>query len=297
MSPALPGDRLEADVVRLLERLNLRAVEVEPIGQFHNGNRSCHRLHLDDGQSVKARMVPSADDARRIETLSGHLPAGSFARILGRCRRALLVEWIPGRPIESADHTSAFMAGCGALLATVHRVKPPGSASWRHPTAEQPARERLSQDLRRVVELGGLSQSAAAGLAADAGRYAPEDIQIGLVHWDLCQANVIVGPDGGPKVIDQDTLYVGPCDGDLARTWYRWSLPSDRFGAFLSGYRVHREATTFEAQFWYWAVTALVDSALWRLRMGSGEARVPLSMLAQAAARGVESLGNPEDWR
>jgi Ser/Thr protein kinase RdoA (MazF antagonist) len=288
---------LGSDVLKLLEQLGRRAVEVAPIGRFRNGHRSCYRLRLDDGVTVKARIAATANDACRIETLSGHLPPELFARVLARYGRALFVEWIPGRSITSGDCTSAFMERCGGLLATVHHVKPPNSPAWWHPTTHQPAEERLSRDLHKLVELGGLTEPCARGLAGAAGRYGPEDIAVGLVHWDLCAANVIAGRDGAPRVIDQDTLYIGPCAGDLARTWYRWSLTSEQFGAFLTGYRSQRDTAEFESSFWYWAVSALVDSALWRLQVGSREARVPLSMLKDAAAEGVESIGNPEEWR
>jgi hypothetical protein len=288
---------LGTDVLRLLEKLDLRAVNVSPIGRFRNGHRSCYRLRLADGVTVKARIAPTAGDACRIETLSGHLPSELFPRVLGREGRALLVEWIPGRSVTVRDCTREFMERCGALLATVHLVEPPNDPAWWHPTTEQPAGERLSRDLHRLAELGGLTSTQARRLAEAAGRHAPEEIAVGLVHWDLCAANVIAGSDGEPRVIDQDTLYIGPRDGDLARTWYRWSLTNGQLGAFLAGYRSDLDTTGFESSFWYWAVSALVDSALWRLHMTSREARVPLSMLEEAASAGLESFGNPGEWR
>jgi hypothetical protein len=224
---------LGTDVLRLLEKLDLRAVNVSPIGRFRNGHRSCYRLRLADGVTVKARIAPTAGDACRIETLSGHLPSELFPRVLAREGRALLVEWIPGRSGTARDCTREFMERCGALLATVHLVEPPNDPAWWHPTTEQPAGERLSRDLHRLAELA----------------------------------------------------------------WYRWSLTNGQLGAFLAGYRSDLDTTGFESSFWYWAVSALVDSALWRLHMTSREARVPLSMLEEAASAGLESFGNPGEWR
>ena len=73
------------------------------------------------------------------------------------------------------------------------------------------------------------------------------------------------------RSVDNEALGLGFFDHDLARSWYRWPLPSEGWRAFAGHYRAATGARTeASAPTWaFWRVLVVTGSAhLRRIRIG-----------------------------
>ena len=115
---------------------------------------------------------------------------------------------------------------------------------------------------------------------------APAEVEVGLVHGDLCLENIVIHT-GIIRIVDTEDLRIYACDHDLARTWYRWPMSDAAWSAYRDGYERERGATRFLDSFVHWAVVALVESAAFRLRAHTPAAGEPVARLRDLLARGA----------
>jgi len=281
---------LDPNLKELVERVDAQLADAVPIGNS-SPERRCFRLLFEDGRVLKGRVLESSADALRVDELLSYLTDARFPSIIGRSGRALLLEWIDGRIIAPGDLSPEFMATCGELLASVHGVSIPADLRWTHPTARPYSMKRLEQDLEGVAALGGLTREETSRLVDIAQSQVPSTVELGLVHWDFCPDNLVIGAKGAPTSIDNATLYVGPLHADLARSWYRWPLHRPQMQAFLTGYRLRGGTDGLAAHFGYWAIRAVLDSALWRLKTGTRELPEPIAAFRRLLSPDVLPFG------
>jgi Ser/Thr protein kinase RdoA (MazF antagonist) len=270
---------LGADVRALVERVG------SPLAEAHTLTRlpspvmahASFRLAFANGRVVKARRVETAAQAERMHAILDALDARHFPRVLDRQGAALLEEWIPGEPMEPPV-APALTARCGAVLGAMHRTVPPDGIGGSPADAAQRL-DQLERQAGGLVRLGVLASGAAARLLAIARAHVPEDIDVGLIHRDFCAENIVLAGPEHPWVVDNETVRIDACDFDLARTWYRWPMTAAEETAFLDGYAAHRRPDAFLASFPFWALCALVDTALFRQRARTPRASVPLDRL------------------
>jgi hypothetical protein len=259
-----------------------RLTSATPLGgDNYPGYRStAFRLEFADGRVLKGRQLQTPAQAETVEYVARGLGHRNLPRVLGRCGTALLSEWIDGRPLSAGNCDAQLLWRCGVLQATAHSLPlPPGTAIPPAPRAES-LRTAVEQRLEELVELELLERSFASNAAAIAWAHAPQACASGFTYGDLCADNVVLHPSGDLYVVDTETLAIQPYDYDLGRTWYRWPMQRDDRQAFFEGYSRHRQLTDFCAHFPYWAIAAIVDSAVFRgRRAGAAAATVPLQRL------------------
>ena len=270
-----------ADLMSLLDTLGAPVVELTPLsGCGYPGYRpTAFRARLGDGRHVKVRTLASVESAERIEFVSHHVQAGHLPRVLGRAGRALLTEWVDGSEIDAAAADDALLAQCGAVQGLVHSQPMPDPNPFLHPTPLLPRQRRFE---RRVAELAGsgtIGRDEARQTLALAERFAPRDCRIGFLFGDFCPENLVVRPSGELCCVDTETLMVGPCAYDLGRTWYRWPMTRRQRTTYLDAYQRHCSADVFVQHFPYWLLTAIVDSAAFRLQARADAAAVPIAHL------------------
>jgi fructosamine-3-kinase len=148
-------------------------------------------------------------------------------RVLGHGERFLALEWLEPAP-PRADHDEALGRG----LARLHAAHPPGLGlaednflatlpQDNRPTADWPSfwmERRLLPTARRAVDAGRGPRRWLADLerlaAAVPGLAGPAEPPARL-HGDLWSGNLVVGPDGGPALVDP-AVYGGHREVDLA---------------------------------------------------------------------------------
>src|SRR5262249_34236049 len=192
---------------------------------------------------------------------------------------ALLVPWIEGRALDSLPCTPHLARRCGALQGRVHSRRLEQRDGRRTHDAVARWHRALADGLETLVRAGVLGERDAERAHRAARRYAPRRWRRGFMLGDFCAENVVLRRSGELCVIDNETLEIGPCDYDLARTWYRWPMSRRARAAYLDGYAQHRSPRQCIAHFPYWAITALVHGALFRQRMRQATAAVPLQRL------------------
>jgi hypothetical protein len=89
----------------------------------------------------------------------------------------------------------------------------------------------------------------------------------------------VIDGEGRVWIVDNEGLGFGALDFDLARSWYRWPLAPELRQAFYRGYGEHRPVDSLRAHFWYWAISVLVASAVFRLRTHDDGVAVPCRRL------------------
>jgi hypothetical protein len=155
---------------------------------------------------------------------------------------------------------------------------------------------RLERRFAELVERHAWDAGDAQAALDVSRQYAPATCEVGLTFGDFCRENLVRRGSGEICLVDTEELSMSACDYDLARTWYRWPMTRRDRQAYLDGYRRRRSPAEFIAHLPYWAVAAIVDSALFRERL-HGDARLPrerLRALVRGSRRGdaTETMGD-----
>lgn len=269
------GDELFA----LANDLPSAVVDLEPV--VGRGPCSSFRLALADGQVLKAKRLPSAADAERVDRLLRLLDQPAFPNVLMRRGAAILTRWIPGRLLSAMDTDPDLLRTCGAVHAFVNsRAAPSGVSRARRSSLEQ-RDARLQRDLDTLVDAGWIERNEAAAALEVAVRHAPDDWAVGIVHIDFNAENVIRTDTDDVAVVDNETLSIGAYAFDLARTWYLWPMSATQWAAYLEGYRRLCSAEEFEQHRPFWIVTVLVRGAVFRLRAARQGIAEPIARLRE----------------
>jgi hypothetical protein len=262
-----------------LERHGLRARRVEeltPPDPVKRG-RSAYRIELDDGSTIKARLLESAEAARRLHERRGAL-SPAFPPSLGHAGPVLLEAWIGGVPLAEPE---AWVETAAQLLAQLHATPLPGSPQ---PVATGRWRAEALRDLAHLAEAGALAAPERERLETLLDDADPCHAALVLAHRDFCAENMIVDDAGALRVIDNEWLDPQPAGIDLARTRCRWPMPEDAWRHFLVVYRAHAPADPGPLAFW--EIPALAWTARVRLRRSPEHAATALAQLRAIDADG-----------
>lgn len=273
---------LGEELFALANDLPSEVVALEPL--VGRGACSSFRLMLADGQELKAKRLRSAIDAERVDRLLCLLGHPTFPAVHLRRGAAILTRWVDGKPLSSAEADADVLQTCGATHAFIHSrcsLTAPTRASWRS-RAHRLARPQ--RDLDTLVGAGWIERGEAAAALEVARRHVPDDWAVGIVHGDFNPENVVRTAAGDIAVIDNETLSIGACAYDLARTWYRWPMSAAQRAAYLEGYRRHGSADELERHFPFWAVTVLARGAAFRVRAGRRGIAEPIARLRESLA-------------
>jgi hypothetical protein len=298
---------LGTDLAALVTAVGVPLVGAAPITGLPSARlrRATFRLDFADGRVLKGRRFDTLGDAERVEFLTRALGLRSLPRVWARRGAALLEDWIAGVPLDRVAPSATEMCQAGELLGAIHAGAAARPALEPLPPAIEAPR---SVDARRAATVRGIealarlrlvTNSAAQRLRTAMDRHAPSDHgaarpQQGIVHRDYCAENLVLAPAGQLWVVDNGTLAVDAYDFDLGRTWYRWPMTGEQWGAFARGYRRHRATTRFAEHFPFWAIAVLVEAALFRHQVAATGAREPVRRLD--ALLGALDRGDAGTW-
>jgi aminoglycoside phosphotransferase (APT) family kinase protein len=269
---------LGKDLEALVRGLSAPLVRCEPVSRHGatRESRETFRLDLADGSTLKGRRLRAAAVAESVQAFAALLDPARFTRILARHGAALLEEWIAGEALDRLPGEPAHLAWAGETLGLLHLVRAPRR---RATTWLRARRELLSRHLARLADGGALPRKDALRLRDLALAHAPGEIELGLVHRDICPENIVVDREGRLRCVDNVTARVGAPDEDLARTCYRWPLDGRALGEFLAAYRPHRDPGPFLLHRRFWMIAALSHATWIRHSRGYARADVPLRQL------------------
>jgi Ser/Thr protein kinase RdoA (MazF antagonist) len=272
--------RLGADLWALVARLDAPLVAARTLTRLPSPvmAHASFRLRLANGRTVKGRRVETPAQAHRIAELLPRLDARHFPRVLARRGRALLEAWVPGTALARLTAGELVYRRCGRILGSIHVAPRPG----RMATAPASAARRLAVAERQLAELeslGALSVASSRQALCHLRDNVPDRAAVGVIHRDFCAENIVCTPAGSLYVVDNETIRVDIPEFDLARTWYRWPMTPPQCAAFLTGYRSRRDPSSFLRHFPFWAIAALVDTVLFRLRARTPGASLPVRRL------------------
>ena len=262
----------------------VRAEDISPLRSAHARKR-CYRVDLADGRTVKLRRSSSAAAARRYADLVAALQDVRLAGVLALRGDLTLEEWITGEAIQDGDVSTAEVEWGGELLRALHATRRIGSTSLPPMVSTRAVRSRLEADLRTVLAMGAIPKRAGARLRAAAARHDPGAATTGVLHTDLCPENLVRGPCGVIRVIDNEGMQIGPTGFDLARVWYRWPMSEARWRRFLAAYRRQLDPAPALAHFPFWQIAAILQSARLRLTRRTAHADLPVQALLTLATR------------
>ena len=285
--------QLGEDLWALVQGLRTPLVDVTPLTTLPSPcrHRASFRLRFADGCLLKGRRFDSAAHAKRVADLSQFLDPGHFPRVLGMHGGALLIEWIDGHPLTPSEYSPELVRRCGALQGLLHSIPLRNGIKEMYVQAQdrrQDWQNKLEEDVHELVTRRALGREEAKQVFRLAIGHAPDRFSLGVVHRDFCAENMVLHAPGHIYVIDNETLHIDAYDYDLARTWYRWPLNSLYRKAYYEGYNQYRSAGDFTAHFHHWAVTVLVESAVFRLRIRTRGTSIPIRRL-RALLRDVRS--------
>jgi hypothetical protein len=228
--------------------------------------RAAFRLQFCNGVTLKGRCLETAQQAETVWRLwQLHLRSAPVAQIVARRSEALLEEWLPGYSIAGGSEYAQILGAAGTLLGRFHRMGTSASIARRAVTARW---IDDSLEIEPLVRARLLEDKAAQEAMALARTSAPASAEWGLCHGDFCAENLLIVPERGLHVVDNETICELWYDCDLARTWYRWPMDAAEFEMFLDGYRTHRKPNEFLAHFRFWTICVLLRSAMYRRRNG-----------------------------
>lgn len=260
------------------QALSVKELELLTTLPSPNMSHASFKAVCDDGQTVKLRLVETADQAARVVAIRAQFPDDHFPRLLARRQSAMIEEWIPGRSAAEDRYNIGLLREAGTLLASIHSVVTPNYSFAKLRTIDDRVR-RLERQTGDLLERGRLTAQEVATILDMAQRHRPEALDAGIVHRDFAAENLVIGEDANIWIVDNETMTYDVFSYDLARTWYRWPLVGQAITHFLTGYQRVRSAEDFERHFVFWALSVLVDACLFRAKAETQNQDVPMRML------------------
>jgi len=284
-------EALGADLATLVRAVGTPLVDYVALSQRGAPQRAtAFQLRFADGRTCKGIYTLTARQAEQAATIAAQL--SHVARILDRCGAALLTEWVDGECLSVGAIPDEILRRCGALQAAVHALPVPHADAPTPRDAVLACSRRLRGDLDNLAGGGALPGGEADDIWATAAAHAPVDCTVGLILGDFCAENIVHDADDRLTLIDIETLGIGACEYDLARTWYRWPMSAVQRRVYLDGYD-GAPAAAFVAHFPYWTLSALASGAVFRHRQRADTISVPLDRLRtvmRALARGDAAI-------
>ena len=196
----------------------------------------------------------------------------------------LLEEWIDGAELGDGCPSAARIAEAGALLAGLHARTTLIGETLLERRDTQDWRARSEADLQSLTDASALDAAAADRIRAELEALDPRRALFGLIHSDFCGENMLIDGVGRLRVIDNERLRVDALGFDVARCWYRWSLPPAAWEDLRSAYAGALRCSEPLDAFAFWQRVVLVKSAALRQRIDPTRAHVPLDRLRELAA-------------
>jgi len=276
---------LDPEIAIALDRAGLRAQAFRRISRRRpvDARRSVYRIDLEPGHTIKARLVPDEETARRLFEICRDLP-DAFARTLGCYGAVLLEDWIDGEELGDTLPSDAHLVEAGSLLAHLHATPIVAGRPVHDRRSTAAWREITEAGLWQIVAAGEIDEQDASAIRGALERLDPGRAIFGLAHTDLCGENVVVDRAGRLRVVDNERVGIDALGFDLGRTWYRWVLPAPAWERLRSTYAARAPFTDPLETFDFWAIVAVVHSAAVRLQKDRTRAHVPLDRLRRMAA-------------
>lgn len=281
---------MDADLRCLIDSIGAPIADSQPLSSTVEPR--AFRLTTDTGRRLKLRILRTPRQAEIEAYLLEAFAGEGFPCLYGRAGRWLLLDWVEGVPATEASCIVDLARRCASLQSRIHALPPPPASysAWR--TADERV-QRVATHLHRLCRAQRLAASAAERALRLARQYAPRFGSTGLGHGDFCAENLVVGMDGAPCVVDNETTAVMLLDHDLARTWYRWPMSPIDWRSYLDEYAAFRDPSPFLSHFPFWAVAVLAASAALRLGRAGWSPHDPLERL-RAVLRSAEAGCSPE---
>ena len=276
---------LDPEIAIALDRAGLRARAFRRISRRRpvDARRSVYRIDLEPGHTIKARLVPDEETARRLFEICRDLP-DAFARTLGCYGAVLLEDWIDGEELGDTPPSDAHLVEAGSLLAHLHGTPIVAGRPVHDMRSTAAWREKTEAGLWQIVAAGEIDEQDASAIRGALEQLDPGRAIFGLAHTDLCGENVVVDRAGRLRVVDNERVGIDALGFDVARTWYRWALPAPAWERLRSAYAARAPFTEPLETFDFWAIVAVVHSAAVRLQKDRTRAHVPLDRLRRMAA-------------
>ena len=281
MSPDHTRNPLGDELQEVIRGVNGELVEALPLGSggYPGYHPSAFRIRLADGRVLKGRLYGNWQRAAAVEYVLQRVHHPGLPRMLARAGRALLKEWVDGRPLVAEEMTSAMLQQCGELLGFIHSAPVPDRNPFERRDPIEEWHRRCERDLAALVHAQALDGGEARRAFELALSHAPSRCVAGFVHRDFCLDNLVLRRSEEICVVDNETLGIDACDFDLGRMWYRWPMSREQREAFFSGYHRRRSAQEFVKHGAYWAIVAVADAAVFRLRKHAQATQAPVVRL------------------
>jgi len=286
---------LDAEIAAALGRLGFLPRTWQRISTIRAADtgRSVFRVDLENGRTLKARRLESDAAARRLFELRRNLPSG-FAPALHCVDAVVLESWIEGETLAPGRASTAQLIEAAGILARLHST--PSADGRALPEMEATAPERgAADDARRHLTTSGYLGDAENDRVAEAlAQSDPGHALAGLVHTDFCGENIVLDAGGRLHVIDNERLGIGALGLDVARSWYRWMLPTEDWRCFLEAYRASMSHDDSLRNFSFWALIATLKSAALLSRLEPRRAQGPIDCIRRllSGAAGVTKDGS-----
>jgi aminoglycoside phosphotransferase (APT) family kinase protein len=217
-----------------------------------HSRRGAYAVQLRDGLRVKARVLLDDATLERVQSLQAQLAGAALAQRLWQHGRLLVDAWVEGEPLQHDACRAEDIDAAAALLADIHRrgrAQPATDAASlaarraELETLTATARDRLLQLAADGVVSASLASRMTAALHEHSLQAASAALQLdtGILHGDLCAANLVREPNGRLVAVDNEALDRGFLDYDLGMTWYRWPLREPDAERFERVYAQHAQ--------------------------------------------------------
>jgi hypothetical protein len=279
------SEALDSEVTVALGRAGLCVRAFRRISKIQHPDtgRSVYRIDLQSGQTIKARRLQDEETARCLFEIRRELP-DAFAPAFGRYGTVLLEKWIDGEVLGNALPSDVHLTDAGTLLARLHATPIVAGCSVHDRRSTGAWREDTEARLRQILATGAIEDQVTSLIRGALERHDPGHAIFGLVHLDFCGDNMVIDRTGRLRIVDNERVRVDALGFDVARTWYRWALPSTAWERVRSAYVARMPFAEPLDTLGFWGVVAVIRSAALRLRMDPDRAYVPLDRLRRMAA-------------
>lgn len=241
------------------------------------------RITLANGCRIKARRMKGIAKARRFARVRRAVSYTQLPTIIAAEGKIVVEEWIEGTPLSELQLSCERLEQAAKILGELHATTSLEGRSLLRSRSTEAIRRRVERQLQSVRDRGAITEAEQEHLLNMVDTFAPERAVVGLTHNDLCAENLVEDEDGHLYAIDNEHMKLDFLDFDLARTWYRWALPKQAWGTFLSRYGKWSSLPSSESEP-FWRIAAIAKSADLRTAKRISNSDVPLDKLREILA-------------
>ena len=219
--------------------------------------RSSFKIQTMNGATLKARCFATVFECNRMQSAIQLSKSKYLTEIIDHDEQVILERWVEGKSLKEIPMHIEHFQQCGNVLADIQCVTDDKLKAKN----ELERSQWIEWNFSVFKASEAFDSKELDRLKKYIDKHRTDNYEIGVIHGDFYPENLVIDESGIFMCVDNETMRIESLDYDLARTWSHWTMHPEQANAFLKGYELKRSTKTFQQNYMYWLLMALMDGA------------------------------------